>query len=322
MRKKTRGRNLVPLDVVSALDALGIQYTIRGNEASALCPAHLDRSPSWSINLDTGDHNCFSCGFGGSFSRLVSTLHKSWDTAHVDEWITTRKVRDVVEGRRSLRSREQEKPEPISAADMWKFVAPPRAVLRSRNITSFSAEDYGVLWNPERKTFIIPVRDPQQQFEIIGWQEKGNGIFRNYPRGLEKGKTLFGLELVESEGPMVLVESPLDCLRMLDAGVPNAVASYGASVTDHQMDLISANTSVLIVAMDNDKAGRASTLKVCNALAGRCTVNVFAYGAVSTTGVRRVHVPLDGRDPGDLSDDELRYGVEYATPAWRTGFVD
>lgn len=312
----------MPLDVPSALDAMGIQYAIKGNEAVALCPAHQDSSPSWSCNIDTGDHHCFSCSFGGSFAALVATVNKGWDDVRVDAWITERKVRDVAEGRRPIRDRAGVKAETVSAADMWKFTPPPRSALRSRGITSFSAADYGVRWNPEQETWIFPVRDPSQDFSIIGWQEKGNGIFRNYPRGLEKGKTLFGLELVTGDTPLVLVESPLDAVRFTDAGVGDAVASYGASVTEYQLDLLAGNASELIVAMDNDEAGRTATVKVCSRLAGKCNVSVFVYAEPSLVGSRKIHVPLDGRDPGDMSHGELRYGVKHATPAWRTGYRD
>jgi hypothetical protein len=52
--------DVIPADIPSALDSLGIEYTIKGSEATALCPdpGHNDGSPSWSCNLNTGKHHC------------------------------------------------------------------------------------------------------------------------------------------------------------------------------------------------------------------------------------------------------------------------
>lgn len=37
----------------------------KGREATALCPFHDDRKPSFSVNLKTGAFLCFSCGARG-----------------------------------------------------------------------------------------------------------------------------------------------------------------------------------------------------------------------------------------------------------------
>ena len=68
-------------DMESVLDRLGIEIiSITGDEIKAHCPAHLERkgkldsNPSWSINADTGAHNCFSCHFRGNVHTLVSYI--------------------------------------------------------------------------------------------------------------------------------------------------------------------------------------------------------------------------------------------------------
>ncbi len=77
-RNRENGPLLVPGDVLKCLDELGIAVLrITGDEAVARCPGHLrlvgkeDNDPSWSVNTDTGVHNCFACGFRGPFAAIV-----------------------------------------------------------------------------------------------------------------------------------------------------------------------------------------------------------------------------------------------------------
>ena len=77
------------------LKGLGIEtYGARGSEVKGLCPGHLDRTgkedrnPSWSINADTGAHNCFSCGFRGGLQYLVSYIN-GIPMEEADEWVKT-----------------------------------------------------------------------------------------------------------------------------------------------------------------------------------------------------------------------------------------
>jgi len=80
------------VDVVRLLARFDIEVLhTRGAEAHARCPAHQDAKPSWSINVTTGQHHCFSCGWGGGPAALV--LHAlgaeplGWTTRDAWEWI-------------------------------------------------------------------------------------------------------------------------------------------------------------------------------------------------------------------------------------------
>lgn len=59
------------VDIPALLRRLGIETRRAHGELHALCPAHEDKRPSWSINERTGQHYCFSCGYGGGVADLV-----------------------------------------------------------------------------------------------------------------------------------------------------------------------------------------------------------------------------------------------------------
>ncbi len=41
------------------------RFKANGYRATALCPFHNDRNPSFAVNLETGSFKCFSCGAKG-----------------------------------------------------------------------------------------------------------------------------------------------------------------------------------------------------------------------------------------------------------------
>lgn len=310
--------NLVPRDIMGALAAMGIDATERGDEASALCPNpdHDDRSPSWSCNLDDGRHNCFACGFGGSFVFLVTKM-LGIPTPDASQWVRERKIKDVAEGFAGPRAKRVRKSGGLSEADLWRFTDPTPEALASRGLTLEACRACDVRWDHERDLWITPVRDPHSG-RLWGWQEKGADHFRNRPLDVPKSRAVFGLQLVRPGGTAVLVESPLDVPYLRARRVDGAVSGYGVSVSVEQVDLVRGKAVEVVLALDNDRAGWRGVGRLAYAF-GTTGVRVFNYGTFRVAGPTSVVDldTLDGRDPGNLSEDELSWGVEHAVPAWR-----
>jgi DNA primase len=256
------GGQAVPGDVVSSLQELGIQIArIIHGEAWAYCPGHFvrlgrqNRHPDkWSINLETGQHSCFSCGFSGSFTTLVREV-LGYDYSDADSWVRSRG--GVQRLRRALSTAldsgiERSAPRLWNEARMALFADPPGDELARRGLSAGSVVHYGVLWDSENDRWILPIRDEDGKF--LGYQEKGPGWVSNKPAQVQKGDTLFGLHCLRGT-TLILVESPLDCLRLYTAGIDGAVSSFGVQVSRSQLDLLFDYAEVIIFALDNDEAG-------------------------------------------------------------------
>jgi hypothetical protein len=312
------------LDVPAALEALGIEYDERNHEANALCPAHLartgknDNSPSWWINLDTGQHLCFSCGYKGNLAQLVcdvnefyimgwdNRLRYDYDTAQT--WLAEMHsipVEQLLEMVKALPNRLEAYPKPLemSEARLAVFEEPPLDVLSSRNITTEAAQAYGVLWDTKRKMWILPLREPHLN-RLMGWQEKGtvDRTFRNRPAGLQRAKTLFGAD-VQNDEIAIIVESPLDCLRIHAAGQVGGLATCGTTLSDEQIKLIRRSDKV-ICAFDNpnvDKAGKKASDEM-RKFARKYSINLFFFNYGGS----------GKKDPGEMTDEEIRWGIANA----------
>lgn len=286
-----------PGDILDALNELGLisasQAKVSGNEVYVLCPYHEDRSlGSFSINIETGQNSCFSCGNGGSFHRYLMAS-QGMGRQQARRWCLNRLIATVTAVPEHVPGMQPE----VTEASLALFADPPDSALFSRGITLESCQALGILWDAGRGMWIFPVRDPDAG-QLLGWQEKGPGWTSNKPDDVPLKSCLFGWELTGPGEQVVLVESPLDTAVMADAGF-TAVSSFGSVVTDSQLALITGRCSSLVLALDDDKAGWAATDRIVRSLHG-IPVRVFNYGDHP-----------QGKDPGELEDAAIQQGMAH-----------
>lgn len=301
---------MTPEHAAAILYNIGIEVMeVRGYELIAKCPGHLvtvgkeDENPSWSLNAEMLVHHCFSCGFRGSLSSLVAKRKKiSLDDAKI--FIKNHRGLDVDAVVRRLDEIKDVhyspvKPIPMSEARLAVFVEPPDYALSSRSLTRDAASFYGILWDGKTDSWIVPIRD--ESGILLGWQEKSftGRFFRNRPLGVKKSSTLFGIDRW-SGGQMVVVESPLDAVRLLSAGVSGGVATYGAAPSATQVAVMSA-AETLVIAFDNDPAGlKANRQILALTKQGLLECRFFDYGGSKA------------KDVGDMTPMEIARGLENA----------
>jgi hypothetical protein len=189
----------------------------------------------------------------------------------------------------------------ISEASLAAFVDPPDWAIRSRGLTRNAVKKYQLLWSELKQTWIIPIRDPETG-SLMGWQEKGytGRYFRNYPNGIKKSNALFGLGQY-SGGDMIVVESPLDVIRLDAIGIPGGVSTFGSIVSDKQLNLIIKNSDRIVFAMDADEAGLHSSLQLLE-MTKRFNFEAWFFDYSDT----------DMKDVGGMGKSEVLNGIESA----------
>lgn len=255
------------------LERLNIEpVQTRGDEILALCPGHKeitgkeDHNPSWWINAETGAHICFSCGFKGNIWSLIATVQGLRDAngfldyADAKDWLYL-SFDNISFGP----AEDDQDDEPIfkevqgmGESRLALFTYPPASALKARGLTLESASKYQLLWDPNFGNWITVIREPRTN-KLLGWQEKGfrHRYFKNYPPGVQKSTTLFGFNRYDG-GRMIVVESPLDVVRLDSLGISGGVSTYGALISNTQLNLIREADEV-VFALDNDEAGLAAS---------------------------------------------------------------
>lgn len=310
-------------DLEGALDALGIEiWKTTDDEVTCRCPKHLERTgredgdPSWSVNRDTGLHNCWSCGFKGRFVDLVMAMRFKNDMFAALRWMREfgigNTAAELITDWREKKTEREVEYELVPETRLAMFEEVPDWALEKRVISRESAELYGLRWNPKHDAWIIPIRRPETT-ELVGWQEKWEGKrrFINDPRNMSKSECLFGLDVFPVGEPAMLVESPLDVAHFHTMGWEGGLASMGSHVSHRQMEIICEVAPELVVALDDDEAGQqmAEELRIgayergkliTPRWSGRIPMRFFYYG---NTGMK---------DIGDMEQSDIARGLDLA----------
>jgi DNA primase len=167
-------------------------------------------------------------------------------------------------------------------------------------LSSNAARAYELCWDARHDNWIIPIRDARTE-KLLGWQEKGYSkrYFNNTPAKMKKSNSLFGLKQFVG-GDMVVVESPLDVVRLASIGITGGVALYGALISLSQLTHIQ-GADRIIFALDNDEAGRNASkdmVRICREMSMEAWF--FNYS----------HTEM--KDVGGMSLDEVRLGISNA----------
>jgi hypothetical protein len=248
---------------------VGDDYELSGDEARLLCPVHEartgkpDHKPSFYFNVESGLCFCFSCGYRANAYLLWRDL--KGEDLEIDEEIEPDEQISALRRRlERVPIRELYVPTVMDEADLDSFQRPNVEMLESRGISKIVAEMLEI--RSSGGAWILPVRHITSGI-LMGIQIKDGKYVRNAPVGIKKGLSLFGLNTEyehNSDAPTLVVESPLDVAVCFTHGL-QAVATYGANVTEYQMQELK-RMNHLVLAFDNDDAGREVTKEVEQAL--------------------------------------------------------
>ena len=128
--------------------------------------------------------------------------------------------------------------------------------------------DDGVAHDLFRGRLMFPIRDSHGNLVGFGARslDGSEPKYLNSPQGpmFDKSRLLYAMDrartAVRREGA-VIVEGYMDAIAAHQAGVKNVVAQMGTALTEFQVDEIRRLTSKLTMALDQDAAGQAATLR-------------------------------------------------------------
>jgi len=219
--------------------------------------------------------NCFTCKQKGRVSSLVRALAHYRD----EDYTALAMKADMLEmdvapkDFDSLADMEQEDQQPLDPS-IFDGLYPSAIEVREawsylhydRKISTPAAKQMGLLYDPEQKRILFPVRNKKGQ--LFGFS--GRSIlppekypFNNYPKvrdynGLKKEQHLLGAENLTGEQPVLLVEGLFAYARLMELGINqimDPVASLGSALSDRQAATLGDNGQTVYILYDNDKAG-------------------------------------------------------------------
>ncbi|MET7363305.1 hypothetical protein ABZS76_33375 [Streptomyces sp. NPDC005562] len=314
-----------------ALESLGIDVKRRqGDELIHGCPisdyhSDQDRNPTAALNATNLMWHCLGCGAGGTILWLIATLRQ----------ITMEQARDWLHGEAGL-SRAMELPDLLALFDALYAkkekrpplpVYSPRMLERWRGIDGYILDDrqipittatrMGICTDPDG--FVDRVRTGPRAViphwwkgQLVGWQSRRLPCAdRTAPKYLStpafpRDETIFDHD--PSRRRAVIVESPMSNLRHRHH--QPIEATFGAVVTDLQIDHLARGRDELIWWPDNDDAG----WRMAEGRTHNSRIFPGAPERASRFCLNRIVQSPFAADPADLPNEVVDLLIEEAVP--------
>lgn len=315
-------KELANQNITKILDAFGFQYTDNYSYLSMPCPIHGGDNPTaFSWVKDKGYFRCFThkCEKGGSdifdFIRklkkcsfasatnivksiIIEDNYSDADQKKLTEEMTFNQfIRGITIKKKSVKAYN---PEMLKALQSdWYFT--------ERGLSSEILKEFQVGYcdRPGARFYryaIIPIFNENNI--LVGFTGRATFDYKaeklpkwNHTEHFPASEVLFNLnrakEHIRKLQTAIIVEGPIDVMKLEMAGIKNAVAIFGTSFsTRHRSLLLEHECYDLILAFDNDPAGI------------NCTNDVIKDNA-SYFAMSKYQIP-EGKDIGDLSVEEIQ----------------
>ena len=283
-----------------------------GDDFMLCCPYHKggqERRPSAGIRKSDGMFHCLACGETHSLDELIANCLGYNDPIIGYRWLVQRFATVQVEERKDIEldlSRENDNSSytqffvPEEELDTYRYYHP---YMYTRCLTDEVIEQFDIGYDKRTDSITFPVRYwGAVNFGRCMFVAKRNVKYKRFDLPNNMEKPLYGLyeiwALIQSRGSMELLdniyicEGLFDCLRMWCNG-KIAVAGFGCLFSEYQITLLQGlPTRKLILALDNDKAGREATARLKKRIKNKIITEVV--------------LPKGKKDIGECTDDEIQ----------------
>ena len=283
------------------MNALNVDIrATRGEWVDCLCPLHLEKRPSFAVNIDTGRWICRHDNAGGV--DIVSLVRKVLNKTHREavEWVKYVGKHEVIAGDQILKYLFQS-PEKVRDSDLIEWTEryynlEPDIMAEywfDRGFTTQTMRKFEVRYDPNREAIIWPIKNSKGL--IVGFTERdASGEASNkykylYPKGFQR--TLYPLNRFSDTGTAIIVEGALDAIWMHQNDYTETLCVFGGGITQQQARWLKANVSRVILCFDNDEVGKKATEQ--------------AKERLSTMNVVSINLPTKVKDVQELNKEEL-----------------
>lgn len=248
---------------------------VRGNEIHCACPwaslTHMsgrDNNPSFSLNVEKGVYNCFTCGKRGVIEDLI-------------EWILGLSLFETLEfledrgfSRLEIALQSLEREQYLPSGEKDYFI--PEAILEPFECLDKHNEIYkGEVDGNECIIYVVR----NYLGAIVGGEARSiEGRWHKVLWSMEKSHYLYGENFVSQRDcvdyylPLTIVEGAGDCVCVRKAmGMTEVVALFGAYASDTQINKLLRLSDSFVIWLDNDSAGWKGVSRLFKELEPRAT---------------------------------------------------
>lgn len=275
------------------IKGLGLERAkVRGNEIQCSCPfaslthtSGLDRTPSFSLNVEKGVYNCFTCGKHGVIEELVE------EVLNISKMSAIEYLESIGFSRLDLAIQSFEREKYLPSGEFDLFI--PEAILEAFTLLDATNEIYQGEVDGQN-CLVYAVRNYLGQ--LVGAEARSTEKrWHKHLWDMKKSHYLYGENLIlhkDEMYPLVIVEGVGDCIAIRQCiGSQYVVALMGAHASDIQINKLLRFADTFTVWLDNDNAGYRGTSRLFKDLEPR---------ALEVFYVSPAEVPEGCNDPRDV----------------------
>lgn len=310
---------IINADVQEIIDELKSQLALQGislfakskdsaEDYMTCCPYHKDgqeRNPSMGIRKSDGMAHCLACGVVRSLPEMICDCFNETDKTFGHKWLAQNFLSIGVEERGNIvldysRTNNADVSDVVFSTvtekelDSYRYVHP---YMYERGLTDDIIEEFDIGYDKATDSITFPVKDVNGKCLFVARRQIKTKRF-DIPKGIDK--PLYGLCEVNNISfagsndmldEIYVCEGLFDCLRLW-CNYRYAVAGFGCLFSDYQIrQLESLPTRHLILALDNDEAGRSATERLKKRIRNKL--------------ISVVELPVGRKDIGECSDSEI-----------------
>ena len=272
------------------------QIRVEGEFVRCTCPIHKGHNPtSFVWNLKKHVWCCHSCGASGDLIRLHAIINDLSERNNFIEIVTVLCAmlginKDDLNFDKMMNQQRKEVREWLMYTN--RNIETNKEfdlnLLGTRqNISSYKMFDKSLLSDVfyakdlNRIAFIIRDEDNKiigASCRAVNQGEKIKWLHR--PKGIDTGLVLYNLNNIKDKGydSVYVVEGITDAINLIRLGINNVVCSFGCSLTDEQVDLLSKYFIKVIMFYDNDLAGIKGNVRTIEKLKNKFDLFVKYFG--------------------------------------------
>ena len=306
-----------PIDGESLLKMVGIQYTYKGNELSACCPFHQEKTPSFYMNKETTQFYCFGCGASGNWYSFIKNytgqnpytfLGIEKENINPNDILFHKALRTV----KKIGNPSSKKKKDIELTIVANKLNPfdhyeSKTYCISRNITLEDVNRYNMFYIKDGyigvtryvERLVIPIYGPNK--EIIAYE--GRDITKKaekkciYPYTSKIGSYIFDQYDLNFSKKTIFVEGIMDVIAVKKACPEYQVTTaFGIQLTPKQEEIIKQFSNEIIIFFDPDKGGEKGIQNFAKIFKERENLLSIANNPTN-------------KDPGESTEQEIQFAI-------------
>lgn len=300
--------------IIALLEDNGAQHlTFNGDQIRCTCPIHHgDNASAFVYDMKNNLWFCFTGACGGgdifdlvrelygivSFKDAVSKCAELFSVDIEDMQVTEHHEsgrKEIQKWIMYMRNKTQQKNKGYEINRLGSF----QEIGNYKGLSQNTIRNFGIVYSDTYNRVAYPLKNSAgvtvgvtmrriDETETIKWLHR--------PKDINTGEILYNLNNIkDSDFPNVLVtEGTFDVVNLYNIGIENAVACFGAHLTANQEELLLKNFFTVVLAYDNDPAGKEATRKAIVQLKNKTNLYVLDLGLYKDTGEIKTREEFDG----------------------------